>query len=111
MEAHDIEFAVEGVDECADLRGRLRAGPQQCMHGLGADAAVAVVEGCFSQGGPDRGEHPPKLLGKVAQAAATRTRTYGSASCNRDRRLGTAASGGELPTRDALACGRSKGLS
>lgn len=99
------------IDQCTDLRGWLRAGSQQRLHGLGADAVVPVVDGCFPQGGPERGEHPPNLPARSPRAVTAQRRTSRSASFNGDKRLGTAASCGEAPARAARACGRSKGLS
>src|SRR5262249_13813906 len=67
VEAHDVYLALEGIDERIDLRGCLRAGAQQSPQGLGPDAVVSVVEGCFLQGGPEHGEHTADVPGEVAE--------------------------------------------
>jgi hypothetical protein len=67
VEAHDIYIALEGINECAELRGRVRAGLQQPTHGFGADGIVSLVPCSFPQGGAERGEHAANLAGEVAQ--------------------------------------------
>jgi hypothetical protein len=67
VEPHDVEFAVEGIDECANFRGRLRPGPQQPVHSRGANGGVGIPKSSPSQGGANRGEHPPNFLGEIAQ--------------------------------------------
>ena len=53
VEADDFHIILERIDEPGDLRGGLRAGLQERMHGIAADGFIRIIEGGLLQCGTE----------------------------------------------------------